>query len=401
MGDFFGVRLFFSSIFIIVLIIIVIPLAIVFTLLKLLGGLFGILLALLGQLIFLTFVKSLYISRFGLIHVWATKKFGGKGYHSRIGNTAVVTTNGFSVRIFSIACLSDNYAYLIVNEGKLSEKAEDRSKIETSTMKAAIVDPGDATAVLEAIQVICTSFYSGATINLEAILTTHHHWDHQAGNRQLVRLHPNLKVYGGWRDKVDKCTHQVMDKEIIDLCDGILISVLESPCHTHGSIIYKLKVGPVESDCLFTGDTLFLGGCGAPFEEKKDRMYRNFWQIKRQCNPASLIFPGHEYTTRILSDLLNSRDCPTNPSGFFALCSALYRAVHFRNLSVPAPTVPYSLAEELQYNPNFKAAGHAGVLVRRAWKNICKIEGFMDPSCQKNNFYGFCGCLNIPNSIRS
>ncbi|KAK3739437.1 hypothetical protein RRG08_062164 [Elysia crispata] len=45
----------------------------------------------------------------------------------------------------------------------------------------------------------------------EAVLTTHKHWDHSGGNRQMRSTFPGLKVYGGTLDHVPDCTHTVDD----------------------------------------------------------------------------------------------------------------------------------------------------------------------------------------------
>lgn len=39
---------------------------------------------------------------------------------------------------------------------------------------------------------------------------------------------------------------------------------------------------------------MFLGSCGAPYEEDRERMYKNFWQLERHCRGSSLVFPGKE-----------------------------------------------------------------------------------------------------------
>jgi hydroxyacylglutathione hydrolase len=53
-----------------------------------------------------------------------------------------------------------------------------------------------------------------------------------------------------------------------------------------------LLAGP--TPCLFGGDTLFCGGCGAPFEGSPEDMHRNFAKLWRSCPLNTLIFPGHE-----------------------------------------------------------------------------------------------------------
>jgi glyoxylase-like metal-dependent hydrolase (beta-lactamase superfamily II) len=45
---------------------------------------------------------------------------------------------------------------------------------------------------------------------------------------------------------------------------GLTVRCLSTPCHTSGHICYYVTQG--EERAVFTGDTLFLGGCGRFFE---------------------------------------------------------------------------------------------------------------------------------------
>ena len=53
---------------------------------------------------------------------------------------------------------------------------------------AVIVDPGDASPVLEILQ--------KENIHLQTILITHKHADHIGGVKNLVTTYPNVKIYG-------------------------------------------------------------------------------------------------------------------------------------------------------------------------------------------------------------
>ncbi len=77
------------------------------------------------------------------------------------------------MRVIPIPQLSDNYAYLVVDEG---------------TREAGIVDCAEAAPVLAAVK--------REKANLTAILPTHHHYDHVGGNEDLLAALPGLAVYG-------------------------------------------------------------------------------------------------------------------------------------------------------------------------------------------------------------
>lgn len=55
-----------------------------------------------------------------------------------------------------------------------------------------------------------------------------------------------------------------------------------------------------ESQILFTGDTLFLGGCGRFFEGNADDMMRVFDRFRCNLSDDVIVCPGHDYTLRNL-----------------------------------------------------------------------------------------------------
>lgn len=311
-------KCFGSSIFTLLLFFILVPAFLAFLLLKFVSGILGLVLVGLTQLLLTLVVKYIYVFRIGALHAWFLKKIQHGNPHSCLTRTDVISSLGYSISIYTIPCLIDNYSYLIVHRGRslstsvsqtlqpvksspdnenqtinkdnqqgtidetpnpspsVSSTLRLEQSIATNTsLHAAIIDACDCGTILKAIDTISKVHYGGKQIKIESILTTHHHHDHQYGNQGLVQQIPGLKVYGGWRDHVDCCTHKVEHGNIIILGDthhdGIDIEVMETPCHTHGSITYKLPcMGGM--DCLFTGDTLFLGGCGAPFEQDRNTM---------------------------------------------------------------------------------------------------------------------------------
>ena len=86
------------------------------------------------------------------------------------------------MRVRILPALSDNYMYLLVD---------------TNTNKAAIVDPVEPDTVLAAVE--------EEGVELTTVLTTHHHWDHAGGNKEIVKRMPGLNVLGG-DDRIDGLT---------------------------------------------------------------------------------------------------------------------------------------------------------------------------------------------------
>ncbi|KAI6036843.1 beta-lactamase-like protein [Pisolithus microcarpus] len=134
------------------------------------------------------------------------------------------------MKIVPVPVREDNYAYLLVDE---------------PTNKAAAVDPYDVPKVQAAANQL--------GVSIIAAITTHHHFDHSGGNE--ASKYPGAPIYGG-------------SSKIPKLC-------LATPCHTQDSICYHVTDTAKTSQPggVFTGDTLFIGGCGNFFEGTGEEMH--------------------------------------------------------------------------------------------------------------------------------
>lgn len=177
-----------------------------------------------------------------------------------------------------------------------------------------------------------------------AILTTHHHWDHAGGNKRFIELAARegieLRVYGG-DERVDALTDRVAHGDTLELAGGGLrVRALDTRCHTRGSISY---VTSGEPGSVFTGDTLFPCGCGRFFEGTAAEMHRALMDVLAALPPATLVYPGHEYTLANMA--FASHVEPEN--AVLAAKLARCRALRERG----EPTVPSTIADELACNP--------------------------------------------------
>ena len=264
---------------------------------------------------------------------------------------AAVDERPYSVH--TVACLLDNYAYIIV----------DRSQ--GPPYSVAFVDPCEPAAVLRALEKVREVDYGGAELRPVAILTTHHHWDHMAGNRALRKLYPQIEVCGGADDRVSAVTRRLRDGATVRV-GGLRVLALSAPCHTRGSLVYVLR-GP--TPVAFVGDTLFCGGCGAPFEGTQQEMSAAFAKIWRYCPPSTLVFSGHEYASAILPGYLAGQlPFPDTPKAFGQLCTTVWRTQMLRLQSPAVPTVPFLLADELVLNANFQPLRKAADHLAGAWR---------------------------------
>ena len=171
------------------------------------------------------------------------------------------------MRVTPIRCLNDNYAYLVQpNAGP----------------EALVVDPSEAAPVLRAVR------EAGARI--VAILCTHHHWDHVGGVEELCARAEPIRVYGhsSDRSRLPGLSQPLEDGSVFEAA-GLSVTALHVPGHTRGSLAYR------SDDAVFTGDTLFIAGCGRLFEGTPAQMRESLDKLA-SLPEQTLVYPGHEYT---------------------------------------------------------------------------------------------------------
>ena len=220
------------------------------------------------------------------------------------------------MKVIPIPVLMDNYAYLVIDE---------------ATNEAGVVDPSEAKPVAAVVK--------REGVKFTTIINTHHHWDHVGGNEELVREFPGLKVYGHKRDR-DRtpCIANLVDEGDRVRIGGLEGRVLFIPCHTSGHIALYF---PAEK-AVFTGDTLFIAGCGRLFEGTAADMHNNM--VKLMALPDDTrIYCGHEYTEKNLRFALTLE--PNNAK----VQAKLRWAQEMRAKKLP--TVPSTVAEEKEINP--------------------------------------------------
>ncbi|KAH8306976.1 hypothetical protein KR044_001931, partial [Drosophila immigrans] len=241
---------------------------------------------------------------------------GWRGMHSTQEDLKL---NGFDVKI--LPALQDNYMYLIVDH---------------KTSEAAVVDPVDPDLVIKMVQ--------AENLDLNKVLTTHHHWDHAGGNEKLVKLWKGgeLEVYGG-DDRIGGLTNKVRQNDIFYI-GTLKVRCLATPCHTTGHICYHVTMPEdPKMGAVFTGDTLFQAGCGRFFEGTPEQMYTALGEKLSGLPDETKVFCGHEYTLQNLSFARHVEPDST----------IIQRRIEWAKLKRAAqdPTVPSTIGEEKTWNP--------------------------------------------------
>lgn len=182
-------------------------------------------------------------------------------------------------QIVPVACLKDNYAYLIHDP---------------QTDFTAVIDPSEAPPIERALAA------KGWTLG--AILNTHHHWDHIGGNAELKSKFA-CPVFAASTDRERIPT---ADRDLVPNTTARIgpfeVAILSIPGHTlHHIALYVPRLKSV-----FTGDTLFVLGCGRLFEGTPAQMTDSLMRLAALPEETA-VYCGHEYFENNLS-FARSRD---------------------------------------------------------------------------------------------
>lgn len=215
----------------------------------------------------------------------------------------------------------NNYAYLLVDP---------------PTRHAWLIDPAEPDEVKAYLK------KSGLNYELKAIVNTHHHYDHAGGNEVFHKEYPDLPIIAGKDSPL--VTYTPSHEEIIDLGDHLSITALHTPCHTQDSVCYYVRDSNTNNQAVFTGDTLFISGCGRFFEGTGEEMDKALNGVLAKLPKETRVYPGHEYTK---SNLRFSQTVLEN--------AAIRKLADFTS-SHEHTTGEFTIGDELQFNPFMRLA---------------------------------------------
>ncbi|NNG25830.1 hydroxyacylglutathione hydrolase [Telluria aromaticivorans] len=180
----------------------------------------------------------------------------------------MTNTSRPDLSVLTVPAFNDNYLW-IIHDGS----------------HAAVVDPGDAGPVREAL--------AAHKLSLTAILLTHHHADHIGGVPSLL-AEWRVPVYGPRNDGIAFVSEALGEGDHVRIAGlDLELDVLEVPGHTLGHIAYVRRASG--ANWLFCGDTLFAGGCGRLFEGTPAQMAGSLAKLAALPDDT-LVYCAHEYT---------------------------------------------------------------------------------------------------------
>jgi hydroxyacylglutathione hydrolase len=258
------------------------------------------------------------------------------------------------LEVTAVPAFTDNYLWLI--------------HAPRDAQRVLAVDPGDAAAVLESLQL--------NKLTLSGILVTHHHADHVGGILELLS-HCPVAVYGPSGEPIPGNPRRVKQGEHVQFVElGLDFEVFEVPGHTAGHIAYA------GHGAVFCGDTLFSAGCGRLFEGTAAQMTVSLRKL--MALPAeTAVYCAHEYT------LANLHFAKTVEPENLAVQEHLQRCDTLRQAS--KATLPSRMGLELNINPFLRLS--AETVKRAAERHVghkidSEIETFAALRDWKDHFRG-------------
>lgn len=203
-----------------------------------------------------------------------------------------------TMRVIPVPVREDNYAYILMST---PTKQGVRPQ-------AVFVDPYDVAKVRKAAQAEGLQ-----DSDIAGLLTTHGHYDHAGGNDTFAQEYPNVPIYGG-SSGIEGVTVRVHDKEKFTLFKDsapVEVSCYATPCHTQDSICYLVEDARSNDELsqtpaglkegaqgekkrgVFTGDTLFISGCGRFFEGTAEEMNTALNEKLASLPSDTLVYCGH------------------------------------------------------------------------------------------------------------
>jgi glyoxylase-like metal-dependent hydrolase (beta-lactamase superfamily II) len=175
--------------------------------------------------------------------------------------------------------------------------------------QALVIDPGlDPDDILQEL--------ADCELQVAAILNTHGHADHIAGNSAIKDTFPNAPLIIGRDDaplltdadanlsapfgmpiRSPKADRTVKEGDIVEAA-GIRLEVVDLPGHSPGHVVFVYRSQPI---IVFGGDVLFRGSVGRTdfFNSRPDVFFEGIRSKLLTLPSDTIVYPGHGPVTTI------------------------------------------------------------------------------------------------------
>ena len=253
------------------------------------------------------------------------------------------------VEIVTVPCLSDNYAYLVRDQG---------------SGQVAVVDAPEAGPIIDALD--------ARGWKADEVWITHHHGDHIDGVGALVEKY-GARVIGHTKDRARLPD---LDEEVSEGDTAALgethARIIDVSGHTIGHIAFVLDA----DNAAFTADSLMALGCGRVFEGTHSMMWDSLSKFLEMPDEMQ-IYSGHNY------GVANGKFALSIEPDNQALKDRI-SAIEAAN-AAGEPIVPASMALERATNP-FLRAVEPGVKKAVGLDGADDASVFAEVRRRKDNF---------------
>jgi sulfur dioxygenase len=131
-------------------------------------------------------------------------------------------------------------------------------------------------------------------LDLKYIVDSHVHADHITGAHGLRKHFSNAQIVSNKKCGVTGNDQTFVDGDVLE-CGSLRVTCLETPGHTSGCSSYLAAGYDVPK--VFTGDTLFIRGCGrTDFQEGSSKqLYKSVLEKLFTLPDETEVYPGHDY----------------------------------------------------------------------------------------------------------
>jgi hydroxyacylglutathione hydrolase len=253
------------------------------------------------------------------------------------------------MKIVTVPCLTDNYAFIAHDE---------------ATGATAVIDVPEAAPILNALR--------QRGWQASHILITHHHPDHIDGVEALAAA-TGARVIGARADahRLPPLDEQIAEGDVIRI--GMDAGhVIDVSGHTVGHVAFHFPA----SKAVFSADSLMACGCGRLFEGGPALMWESLSKLAA-LPPETLVCSGHEYTTSNIRFALSVEPGNADLQARARATDAARAAGEF--------TVPSTLALELATNP-FLRAPLASMKTALGMPGATHAQAFTELRVRKDRF---------------
>jgi len=139
-------------------------------------------------------------------------------------------------------------------------------------------------------------------LNLKYTLETHVHADHLTSALELHNKTGAEMVIGS-QSGAKYANVLISDNQILNF-GNLAVKALHTPGHTSACISYLVN------DCVFSGDVLFIGGCGrTDFQDGDSKtLYNSVYEKLFSLADHYRIYPGHDYNGNKVTTILEQKN---------------------------------------------------------------------------------------------